>query len=170
MTDAIEVALRSTHTIVNHLVQKSGASKAAKAPQDTDYKAVLDTFVADLLTVLYRPEWPAASLFLTILSKILVRRDFLELANSQMGALNDRNKNTTEANAARTVALDYLGDIAARLRALHLEMAAKPIVPSLDEIISEANVEGMATLLAAEASIQTFLTTAARDDTMFEVS
>lgn len=75
MTDAIEVALRSTHTIVNHLVQKSGASKAAKAPQDTDYKAVLDTFVADLLTVLYRPEWPAASLFLTILSKILVRRD-----------------------------------------------------------------------------------------------
>jgi cohesin loading factor subunit SCC2 len=59
--------------VATHLVQRSGTSKANKTSIDTDYKAVLDTLVGDLLTVLYRPEWPAASLFLNVISRLMVR-------------------------------------------------------------------------------------------------
>jgi len=58
--------------VATYLVQRSGTSKANKTSIDTDYKAVLDTLVGDLLTVLYRPEWPAASLFLNVLSRLMV--------------------------------------------------------------------------------------------------
>ncbi len=37
-----------------------------------DYKAILDVFIHDLLIVLYRPEWPAASLYLSVLSRLMV--------------------------------------------------------------------------------------------------
>jgi cohesin loading factor subunit SCC2 len=59
--------------VATYLVQRSGSSKANKTSIDTDYKAVLDTLVGDLLTVLYRPEWPAASLFLNVISRLMVR-------------------------------------------------------------------------------------------------
>jgi cohesin loading factor subunit SCC2 len=59
--------------VATYLVQWSGTSKANKTSIDTDYKAVLDTLVGDLLTVLYRPEWPAASLFLNVISRLMVR-------------------------------------------------------------------------------------------------
>jgi len=58
--------------VATYLVQRSGTSKANKTSIDTDYKAVLDTLVGDLLTVLYRPEWPAASLFLNVISRLMV--------------------------------------------------------------------------------------------------
>jgi len=59
--------------VAAYLVQRSGTSKANKTSIDTDYKAVLDTLIGDLLTVLYRPEWPAASLFLNVISRLMVR-------------------------------------------------------------------------------------------------
>jgi cohesin loading factor subunit SCC2 len=59
--------------VATYLVQRSGTSKANKTSIDTDYKAVLDTLVGDLITVLYRPEWPAASLFLNVISRLMVR-------------------------------------------------------------------------------------------------
>jgi cohesin loading factor subunit SCC2 len=39
-----------------------------------------------------------------------------------------------EASAVRNIALDYLGDIAARLRSFHPEMQGEGSVPSLDEV------------------------------------
>jgi cohesin loading factor subunit SCC2 len=63
----------SAKMVATYLVQRSGTSKANKTSIDTDYKAVLDTLVGDLLTVLYRPEWPAASLFLNVISRLMVR-------------------------------------------------------------------------------------------------
>ncbi|KAL1405358.1 Sister chromatid cohesion protein 2 [Vanrija albida] len=152
--EAFDAALRSTKTIAGHLVQKAGASKGNKSSSDTDFKAILDTFVADLLTVVYRPEWPAAPLFLNILSKIFI------------GAL-DNQRSTHEASAARAVAMDYLGDIAARLRALHQQIESKTKVPSLDEIIADANIDGMVALAKAQTTIQSFLSTASREDSMF---
>jgi cohesin loading factor subunit SCC2 len=62
----------SAKMVATYLVQRSGTSKANKTSIDTDYKAVLDTLVGDLLTVLYRPEWPAASLFLNVISRLMV--------------------------------------------------------------------------------------------------
>lgn len=66
--------------------------------------------------------------------------------------------------------MDYLGDIAARLRALHQQIETKDKVPSLDEIIADANVTGMAALVKAQTTIQSFLSTASREDSMFVVS
>lgn len=54
------------------LIRRSGTSRGNKSSHDTDYKAILDFFVADLLSVLYRPEWPGASVYLTVLSRVLV--------------------------------------------------------------------------------------------------
>jgi len=81
------------------------------------------------------------------------------------------NKQTTsEANAAKSVALDYLGEIAARIRTLQLQMDAQPIVPSLDELIAKPDADGMAKLLESQRSVQGFLASAARDDSMYQVS
>jgi len=57
---------------LSELTRRSGTSRGNKNSHDTDYKAILDLFVADLLTVLYRPEWPGASVYLTVLSRVLV--------------------------------------------------------------------------------------------------
>jgi len=87
-SDAIESAIKSAGIVVKYLVQRSaytqnfaskltyrsGVSRGNKSSHDTDYKAILDFFVADLLTVLYQPEWPGASVFLTVLSRVLVRQ------------------------------------------------------------------------------------------------
>lgn len=69
---AIESVFSSAKMIASYLVQRSGTSKVNKTSIDADYKAVLDTLVGDLLTVLYRPEWPAASLFLNVISRLMV--------------------------------------------------------------------------------------------------
>lgn len=71
-SEAIESVFTSAKMVASYLVQRSGTSKANKTSMDTDYKAVLDTLVNDLLTVLYRPEWPAASLFLNVISRLMV--------------------------------------------------------------------------------------------------
>jgi cohesin loading factor subunit SCC2 len=71
-SETIESVFASAKMVATYLVQRSVTSKANKTSLDTDYKAVLDTLVGDLLTVLYRPEWPAASLFLNVLSRLMV--------------------------------------------------------------------------------------------------
>lgn len=85
-----------------------------------------------------------------------------------MMALKDPKTNS-ETNALRSVALDYLGDIAARLRYLQLDMRSQRVVPTLDEVIANADVDGMSELLAAQGTIQNYLVAAARDDGMFIV-
>lgn len=156
MADVVEASLRATRVIALYLVQKASSTKATKAAQDTDYKSILDAFVADLLQIVYRPEWPAAALSLSVLSKIL------------MTALEE-TKVSADANAARSVALDYLGNIAARLRALHLDMQSRPLIPSLDEVIAEADVDGLANHTSAQNVIHGYLSACAREDSMFTV-
>ncbi len=112
---------------------RSGTTKANKTSHDADYKSILDTFVTDLLAVLYRPEWPAASLYVNVLSRLMVCLDRLMQLISEISPLEDL-KTSAEATAARSTALDYLGDIAAQLRSFHLEMHKKGAVPSIDEV------------------------------------
>ena len=69
----MEAVLQSARTVATYLFQRASTSKANKTSLDTDYKAVLDTLVADLLVVLYRPEWPAAPLFLNVIARLMVR-------------------------------------------------------------------------------------------------
>lgn len=68
----IDSVFQSARTVTTYLFQRSSVSRANKTSLDADYKAVLDTLVGDLLVVLYRPEWPAASIFLNVISRLMV--------------------------------------------------------------------------------------------------
>lgn len=68
------------------------------------------------------------------------------------------------------MALDYLGDIAAKIRSLDLEMNRKAEIPNFKLVIQDANVNGLAQLLAAHQTIQSYITAASREDGMLVVS
>lgn len=119
--ETVESAVRSATIIASYVLSKATTTKATKTSLDADYKTILGLFMDDLLTVLYRPEWPAASLYLSVFSRIMV--SFL-----------DDSKTGTEATASKTVALDYLADIAAKLKSLGMEMTGATRVAALDEV------------------------------------
>ena len=52
---------------------RSGKGKATKNSNEAEYRAIFDNLIADLLTVLYWPEWPAAGLLLRIICRFMVR-------------------------------------------------------------------------------------------------
>ncbi|OCF60187.1 hypothetical protein L486_02867 [Kwoniella mangroviensis CBS 10435] len=149
--DTIESALRSARIVAGYLVQKSTSTKATKTSHDTEYKAILDLFLKDLMLVLYRPEWPASTLYLTVFSRILI----VSLEDQKTGP---------EATAAKGIALDYLGDIAARLKGLGLEMNGEGKIATLDEVIANVDMAGLQKLIEAQKAIMTFLSSAARED------
>lgn len=68
------------------------------------------------------------------------------------------------------LALDYLGDIAAKIRSLDMEMSGKEVIPSFKLVIQNADVKGLSQLLAAHQTIQAYLTAASREDGMLVVS
>ncbi|CAD6587723.1 MAG: Sister chromatid cohesion protein 2 [Tremellales sp. Tagirdzhanova-0007] len=155
--DITESSLKSVRIVAGYLVQKSASTKPSKTTHDTDYKAILDVFVNDLLAVLYRPEWPAASLFLSVLSRLM------------MSPLED-SKTGVELSAARNIALDYLGNIAARIRSFDLAMQCEGAQSSLVEIISSADVAAASNLMRDQITVQTYLAVSAKDDGMFASS
>jgi cohesin loading factor subunit SCC2 len=52
---------------------RSGKGKATKNSNEAEYRAIFDNLISDLLAVLYWPEYPAASLLLSIATKFMVR-------------------------------------------------------------------------------------------------
>lgn len=85
-----------------------------------------------------------------------------------MNALED-TKTGSDGSTAKSIALDHLGDVAAKLRAVNTKMSEKPI-PTLDEIVSSIDVEGLKVLKAAQQNIDNYLATSAESDDMFAVS
>lgn len=51
---------------------RSGKGKATKNSNEAEYRTIFDNLISDLLAVLYWPEWPAASLLLSIACKYMV--------------------------------------------------------------------------------------------------
>jgi cohesin loading factor subunit SCC2 len=70
--------------------------------------------------VLYRPEWPAASLYLSVISRLLIN-------------VVESHATGHEASAAKSIALDYLGDVAAKLKGFQ-QSTSGDNVPSLDQV------------------------------------
>lgn len=54
------------------IVSRAGKAKGAKTANESEYKAILDMIIGDLLRVIYWPEWPGAALLLVVASKLLV--------------------------------------------------------------------------------------------------
>ncbi|SGZ29997.1 BQ5605_C052g12586 [Microbotryum silenes-dioicae] len=101
---ALDAATKSAYTVVSYLLTKSSkAGKASSGSIETEYRAVFDNLIADLLVTLHLPEWPAAEIVLHVCCK------------SMLNSLAD-TKSTHEGNALKNIALDHLCSIGARLR------------------------------------------------------
>jgi len=103
---------------------RSLTSRCLDRPDDADAKGLLEEFVRDLLLLLGRPEWPAAPLVLTLLSKLLCRR----MERKAEVALSRRDskdaKAEREEQAARLLSLELLGQVLAAVvaqRKLHAD-------------------------------------------------
>jgi hypothetical protein len=70
-------------------------------------------------------------------------------------------------SAAKSIALDHLGDIAARIRG-HAQMSDTP-VPTSEEIISKADGEGAKALRQAHRLVDSCLLASAEEDDMYSV-
>ncbi|GLB45503.1 putative sister chromatid cohesion protein [Lyophyllum shimeji] len=153
----LDSATKAAKTIILFLTQRSGKGKATKNSNEAEYRTIFDNLISDLLAVLYWPEWPAASLLLSIACKFMV------------SSLDDVKTSHTDNNAAKTIALDHLGVIAARIRSSTLKVqsdrgeSGRSLKP-LDEIVSTVNVKELDKLLAAHKDIAAHLCKRASED------
>jgi len=72
-TTGLESATKAAHTIILFLTQRSGKTKTTKNSNEAEYRIIFDNLISDVLVVLFWPEWPAASLLLSIACKYMVR-------------------------------------------------------------------------------------------------
>lgn len=159
----LESAMKAAKTIVIFLTQRSGKGKATKNSNESEYRAIFDNLVSDLLVVLFWPEWPAASLVLSIVCRFMV------------SSLDDvKSTNQTDNNAAKTIALDHLGVIAARLRSSSLKFkqiengSDSPALRPLDEVLSNANMKQLERLIVAHQEVVTHLSKRSPEDQAYE--
>ncbi|CAK5269780.1 unnamed protein product [Mycena citricolor] len=138
----LESATKAAKQIIAFLTQRSGKGKATKTSNEAEYRGIFDNLISDLLAVLYWPEYPAASFILNIVTKYMV------------AALEDVKTSGDANNAAKTMALDHLGIIAARIRCgvLKFADAAKPL-KSIDRITSTLEIKSLDRLLSAHQDV-----------------
>ncbi|KAI0265712.1 hypothetical protein BC834DRAFT_970070 [Gloeopeniophorella convolvens] len=159
----LEAATKAAKTIVLFLTQRAGKAKATKNSNEAEYRAIFDNLVSDLLVVLFWPEWPAAGLLLGIICKYMV------------SSLDDiKTSSQADNNAAKTMALDHLGVIAARLRSSMLKakqhadsdgyIGLKP----LDEVMSSASIKHLERLATAHQDLATHLSKRLSDDQAYD--
>ena len=106
--NASKAAHQSATYIVSYLTNRA-LQTSKTAPTDSPFKALLDIFTEDFLTVLAAPEWPAAELLLRSLVKNLY-------------ACIDGDNHGTQV---KNVALDAVGQIAAKIRSIKKKLAAQ---------------------------------------------
>ncbi|KIJ14913.1 hypothetical protein PAXINDRAFT_163151 [Paxillus involutus ATCC 200175] len=156
----LESATSAAKTIVLFLTQRSGKSKQTKNSSEAEYRIILDNLITDLLVVLYWPEWPAAGLILSVICKFMV------------ASLDDvKTSVQIDTNAAKAIALDHLGIIAARLRTSSLKVrqrCGKQLIIPLDEIISTENIQDFEALWARHVAISSHLVKRSSDDQAYE--
>ncbi|KAJ7065085.1 hypothetical protein B0H15DRAFT_872762, partial [Mycena belliarum] len=158
----LESATKAAKKIIIFLTQRAG--KATKNSNEAEYRTIFDNLISDLLAVLYWPEYPAASLLLSIASKFM------------LSSLDDVKTSQTDNNAAKTMALDHLGVIAARIRSSMLKFQpgtgdaaprVKPLKP-LDEIVSNLNVKRLDKLLDNHRDVAAHLTKRSTEDQAYD--
>ncbi|KIY69312.1 hypothetical protein CYLTODRAFT_436196 [Cylindrobasidium torrendii FP15055 ss-10] len=152
----LESAKKTAQSIILFLTRRSGTGKATKTTNEAEYRTIFDNLITDVLAVLYWPEWPAASLLLSVVSKFLV------------SALDDvKDSKEADNNAVKTIALEHLGVIAARIRTNQLKgqnAERKNKLKSLDEIINSVGTEDLARLVAHHTEILAHLSKRAVED------
>ncbi|KAF8158512.1 hypothetical protein B0H34DRAFT_797892 [Crassisporium funariophilum] len=160
----LESATKAAKTIIMFLTQRSGKGKATKNSNEAEYRAIFDNLVDDLLVVLFWPEWPAASLILSIASKFMV------------SSLDDvKTSSQTDSNAAKTMALDHLGVIAAKIRSSILKVqhetrdsVTKKALKALDEIVSNIDLKGLNRFLDAHRDVASHVCKRSSEDQAYD--
>lgn len=84
-----------------------------------------------------------------------------------MNALKD-SKGGPDGSPAKSIALDHLGGIAAKIRTV--QSPGSHTVPTLDEIVSSVNVDGLTRLCQSQKLVDDFLLASAHQDDMYQVS
>ncbi|TCD62425.1 Sister chromatid cohesion protein 2 [Steccherinum ochraceum] len=147
----LESATKAAKTIIIFLTQRLGKTKSTKDSNEAEYRAIFDALISDLLTVLFWPEWPAASVLLSLACKYMV------------ASMDDvKTSNTNENNAAKTMALDHLGLIAARLRTTTLKFTeSSATLLSLDD---NTDTKAFSALTSAHKAVDSHLLKRASED------
>ncbi|KAI0823297.1 hypothetical protein BC628DRAFT_1504458 [Trametes gibbosa] len=156
----LDSATKAAKTIVIFLTQRSGKTKTTKNSNEAEYRAIFDNLISDLLAVLFWPEWPAASLILSIICKFMVS----SLDDVKSAGQNDNN-------AVKTLALDHLGVIAAHIRTSMLKFkrdSEEQALYPLDEIMSSPDVDKLQRLVAAHQDLQSDLCRRSSEDQAFD--
>ncbi|KAJ3516976.1 hypothetical protein NLJ89_g794 [Agrocybe chaxingu] len=160
---ALESAMKAAKTIIIFLTQRSGKGKATKSSNEAEYRAIFDNLINDLLVVLFWPEWPAASIILSIATKFM------------LSSLDDVKTNSqTDSNAAKTMALDHLGVIGAKIRTSSLKVqkesqsgSRKPLKP-LDDIVSDLSLKYLNRFLEAHQDVASHLCKRSSEDQAYD--
>ncbi|PFH53278.1 hypothetical protein AMATHDRAFT_73479 [Amanita thiersii Skay4041] len=166
----LDSATKAAKTIVLFLTQRSGKSKTVKNTNEAEYRTIFDNLISDLLVVLFLPEWPAASLLLSIACKYMV---------SSLDDIKSSNQ-TESSNAAKTIALDHLGVIAARIRSSLLKVQQsrpasqekegqdKNKLKPLDEILSKLDIKALDRLLLCHRELSSHLCKRSSEDQAYD--
>ncbi|KZT19995.1 ARM repeat-containing protein [Neolentinus lepideus HHB14362 ss-1] len=161
-TSGLESATKVAKTVVLFLTQRSGKTKTTKNSNEAEYRAIFDNLISDMLVVLWWPEWPAAALLLSVICKFMVT------------SLDDiKTSNQNENNAAKTIALDHLGVIAARLRSSVLKYrkavdGQQTCLRPLDEILPDADIKQFGKLLSAHHDVVAHLCKRSSEDQAYD--
>ncbi|KAJ7246366.1 hypothetical protein C8J57DRAFT_1675032 [Mycena rebaudengoi] len=160
----LDSATKAAKKIIIFLTQRSGKGKATKNSNEAEYRAIFDNLISDLLVVLFWPEWPAATLLLSIASKFM------------LSSLDDVKTTHVDNNAAKTMALDHLGVIAARIRTSMLKFKpsddgsapkSKPLKP-LDEIVTALDTKRLDRLLTSHQDVAAHLSKRSSEDQAYD--
>ncbi|KAG0295975.1 Sister chromatid cohesion protein 2 [Dissophora globulifera] len=105
--EVLESIKSSIGAIIYYLLSR--CSKGSKSSVELEYRATLDSLLADFLVVLGQPEWPSAELFL------------FQFSRAMMKSLDDSHSDPI----SRVMAVEYLGLIAAKVKAVLLSLSTQ---------------------------------------------
>ncbi|KAH8114301.1 hypothetical protein DFH11DRAFT_1508962 [Phellopilus nigrolimitatus] len=161
----LEAPTKAAKAIVLFLTQRSGKGKSTKNANEQEYRSIFDNLISDLLVVLFWPEWPAASLVLSIVCRYMIT------------SLDDVKSSNNENNASKAMALDHLGVIACRLRANLMKWGktgAEEITSpglslrSVDEVLPTADGQGLNKLISVHQEVSSHLSKRSSEDQAYE--
>ncbi|KAJ7070155.1 hypothetical protein C8F01DRAFT_1364201 [Mycena amicta] len=157
----LESATKAAKKIIMFLTQRSGKTKATKNSNEAEYRAIFDSFISDMLAVLFWPEFPAASLILNIASRFMLT------------SLDDIKTAQADNNAVKTMALDHLGVIAARIRTSVLKCQGEPTskiktLKPLDDLASNLDMKGLDRLLAGHRDVASHLSKRSSEEQAYD--
>ncbi|PLW54207.1 hypothetical protein PCANC_04542 [Puccinia coronata f. sp. avenae] len=143
----ISAATKLSKKIMSFLLQKSG--KSAKSTHEANYRILFDKLIEDLISVLFLPDWPVAEFMLGLFCKTMI-------------ALLESNKVSADSNAVKSMCLDFLGPITAKLMGpIEPQLEQSPIQPipvlPFKAVIQTSDHKALSTLFQLQKTVLTSL-------------